>query len=142
MATEKIYICECGYSQPTNLLVDVLNEKAMDLMHLCPHCKKNMDIELTFKFGLGAGENKCKVLHVFKPKDIESWVNPESDLTIEFHPFLVILEEYENKDISIWLPYWHYEDEDPKYGQWAPFMHLETFRSLLEQAKLAGYIFN
>jgi len=42
------------------------------------------------------------------------------------------------------MPYWHIvvdkdKNEFLKYGQWAPFMDLETYQSLIEQAKEAGY---
>jgi hypothetical protein len=53
----------------------------------------------------------------------------------EYFPFLVIGVSDDNIT-KIWTPYWHrLKDGQLRYGQWAPYMVLETFKDLVDQAR-------
>jgi hypothetical protein len=57
---------------------------------------------------------------------------------------MVVLIGTKHDDMAIWLPYWHLHHQKgktiTKYGQWAPFMGMDTYKELAEQAKIDGYI--
>ena len=140
VATESYYTCECrARSYPSNLFESLIGFAKENPP--CTDCKKRKDLHLVFEFGLGVGRCHCKVLAAFLPQDLCSWKDGNDRVT--FYPFLVIVET-DDGDRSCWLPYWHIAESQcgnrkTKYGQWAPFMNQAEFRSLLTQARQAGY---
>ncbi len=145
MATQRYYVCGACHKKTwiANLFV-ALHDHANGQGHACESCALPMSIELTFNFGLGAGQHHCRVLTAFLPDQIVSWSNGNGG-KVEFYPFLVIVESIDKGSSSVWLPYWHivkHQDGslEKKYGQWAPFIEVESYSSLVAKAKEAGYL--
>lgn len=101
----------------------------------CPCGEKN-ELLLTPKFALGAGGVCFRVLDVFH--ESSSW--KDGDKTVTFYPFLVVLENTDDKVQWIWLPYWHVIDSSTKYGERAPWMDTGLFNGLLSKARAKGYL--
>ena len=141
MATERYYTCKCtDRSYPGSLFDALVSFSAGN--PTCADCGRRKNLHLVFEFGLGAGCRHCKVLAAFLPQELCSWKADDGD-KVTFYPFLVILAT-DDGDRSCWLPYWHVAEgrrrtRKTKYGQWAPFINQAEFRSLLTQARKAGY---
>lgn len=145
--TDRNYFCiNCKKTRTwIGTLYDALFDNANGILHTCDKCSNPLAIELKFYFKKGAGDRECKVLASFLPDNISRWKD-ENDNDIYFYPFMIIVEALEGGDLSFWLPYWHIvKDHNGKvlgrnYGQWAPFMDEGIFASLLDKAKIAGYL--
>ena len=136
MATERYYICS-GCKKRTNLsapLLDVL----LDFPKSIPNyeCGERNELLLVPPFALGAGGDCFKVLDAFY--ESVSWKNKSKLVT--FYPFLVILENSDDKNRKVWLPYWHKEESSRKFGERAPWMDAELFHGLLAKARSKGYL--
>lgn len=144
MATDRFYICtRCQTKTWIPTLFDALRDQAEGVTHSCQTCSKGLDIELHFSFGMDAGRHPCKVLEAYLPDDIYTWCDVNGN-SVEFYPFMVIVESMEEGYSSVWLPYWHLVNKkngtiEKKYGQWAPFIDLDSYASLLAKARAAGY---
>lgn len=141
MATERYYTCECCDRSYPGSLFDALVNFSMG-NPICSDCGSQRALHLVFEFGLGAGYRHCKVLAAFLPRERCSW-KVRNGGKVTFYPFLVIVET-DDGDQSCWLPYWHVAESKrkprkTKYGQWAPFLNQSEFKSLLKQARKAGY---
>jgi hypothetical protein len=141
MATERYFVCKCPQPTPAGRLFDALRDIAEGRDLTCLRCETSKELHLVFQFGLEGGSPECRVLAVFSPTGPgATWETAEGE-TVTFFPFLVVLESNEQ---HVWLPYWHTVEKSGslqrKYGQWAPFMSPETFRSLLAQARRRGYL--
>jgi hypothetical protein len=143
MATDQTYICQCG-KKPVDdvLLFDALLNIANSRKPVCNTCDATKELDLTFHFRLGGGEPQCRVLAVYSPiGPTSAWT--EAGETITFHPFLVILED-SDEGRKFWLPYWHTAERGGNtrrmYGQFAPFLSVDTFKNLLVQAHRDGYL--
>ena len=139
MATDRFYVCSgCGNRTWIPNLFDALQKKASETIHACECCSNTCEIELTFHFGLDAGDSTCTVFRAFLPENRFSWTDGQGN-HVEYFPFLVILESDNGK--SFWLPYWHLINGGVrKYGQWAPNIDAEQFTSLLNQTQAAGVL--
>jgi ribosomal protein S14 len=111
----------------------------------CPACGRPRGLYRLFDFGLGARQAECKVLHAFLPREPECWQHGQE--WVNFYPFLIAMEYTDGRGKTFWLPYWHTvtregsgKREIKKYGQWAPFLGEDLFRSLLAQARGKGYL--
>ena len=144
MATKRYHVCrECGERYGfAESLFDVLLNHTRGKKQLCTKDNAECYIQLQFPFGLDAADTQCNLLDCFVPRRIETWKDKKSR-EVAFYPFLVILRRH-NRNLAIWLPYWHIVNSQKrriiKYGQWAPFMDLKLFRSLIAQAKMKGYV--
>lgn len=145
MATDRYFVCgKCKTQEWADSLFDTLKDHANGVRYPCSECQTELEIQLTFNFGLDAGPHPCKVLDVFLPATIHNWPR-ESGATVEFYPFLVMVESLDEGYASAWLPYWHLVKHPSggvkkKYGQWAPFIDLESYVSLVQKARDKGYI--
>lgn len=107
---------------------------------LCLKCKSSLQLELKFDFALGAKGKEVTALASFLPDPLPEWKDDNKQRVV-FYPFLVITEGEFGK--AVWLPYFHVVgDEKPrvKYGQWAPYMGIGLFESLLKQARDRGFL--
>ena len=144
MATERHYLCnECNTKQWIDSLFDALYSFSNKKIQRCNSCNKDMEFQLIFNFGLGAGRFPSKVLAAYLPEEIRKW--PNDNTMIEFYPFLVITKSIKEGNTSAWLPYWHIVKKNDqvierKYGQWAPFIDTECYNSLLLKAKKQGFL--
>jgi hypothetical protein len=143
MATDQNYRCRCGTRPVDDVqLFDALLNIAKSRRPVCDGCAMTKELALTFHFRLDGGEPQCRVLAVYSPiGPTASWI--AAGETITFHPFLVILED-PDEGRKVWLPYWHTGERDGNtrrmYGQFAPFLSYDTFRSLLAQARRDGFL--
>jgi len=114
---------------------------AEDNKPACRSCGASTDLHLSFDFALCVQDKDAKVLASFYPHQLEEW--PCEGRTVTFYPFLIVTER-EGRDRAVWLPYWHVVrdggKDNPKYGQWAPFMDMELFEDLLSQARNDGFL--
>jgi len=138
MATERYYGCKCGQTQCGSSLFDVLRSFQARETQTCRSCRQEKALNLVFPFSLGVGRTECKVLAVFLPRKLETWLDKDRK-KVTFFPFLVIVKREGRKE-ACWLPYWHLKRGKRKYGQWAPFMDKPLFEDLLSQAHRAGYL--
>lgn len=144
MATERHWICStCDSREWAGRLFDVLREVSAGAQSPCATCGAVRTLELVLPFGVGAGPHRGKVLDVFLPEDIRSWRDEKNNL-VEYFPFLVMVESLAEGYVSAWMPYWHLVTDgggriERKYGQWAPFMDLESFANLVLKARTKGY---
>jgi len=113
---------------------------AEDNKPACRSCGASTDLHLSFDLALCVQDKDAKVLASFYPHQLEEW--PCEGRTVTFYPFLIVTER-EGRDRAVWLPYWHVVrdggKDNPKYGQWAPFMDMELFEDLLSQARNDGF---
>lgn len=141
MATDRFHLCpKCGRKSPAGLLFDSLHAVSLGKLHTCDQCATNMVLHLSFAWGLDAGSFECVVLDAFLPDEPVKW-SDKNGREVTFYPFLVITEG--KGDRVAWLPYWHVvrgEEEQKKYGQWAPSMDLSTFQELVAKARAKGYL--
>jgi len=106
-----------------------------------------MSLRIVLDFGLDAGRCTCDALDAFLPKERATWSTTDGK-QVEYLPFLVALKKAEGKsEVSFWLPYWHSvrtdspeAKEEKKFGQWAPYMDGYLFKSLIDQARMKGYV--
>lgn len=144
MATDRYMVCgDCGTRQRAGRLFDVLRDCPLRVSHPCGKCNAATHLELVFPFGLDAGTHRGKVLGAFLPDSIVNWSSIDGS-KVEFYPFLVILQSLTEGHQLVWLPYWHIiTNRDSavktKYGQWAPFVDSDSYASMLQQARAAGY---
>jgi len=114
---------------------------AEDNKPACRSCGASTDLHLSFDLALCVQDKDAKVLASFYPHQLEEW--PCEGRTVTFYPFLIVTER-EGRDRAVWLPYWHVVrdggKDNPKYGQWAPFMDMELFEDLLSQARNDGFL--
>lgn len=145
MATDRYYVCtKCKSEEWIDTLFDALFDFSKNKTRKCQSCMKDMEMKLTFDFGLGAEPSPCKILAVFLPEKIIKWHDEKKNL-VKFYPFLVIAESIDEGYNSAWLPYWHIVEKkgqiiEKKYGQWAPFMDIKSYKSLLNNAKKKGFL--
>ncbi len=142
MATERYFICNCLQRGYCAELFGALRDLAELRESTCPICGATKQLHLIFQFGLDVGSLDCKVLAVFSPAgEGGKWQKKTGEIAT-FFPFLVVLESDEGQ--KIWLPYWHTVEKaghvQKKYGQWAPFIDDDAFRSLVAQAQRSGYL--
>jgi hypothetical protein len=137
MATERYYSCpKCRKrTRSSDLLFDIL----MDFPKSIPNCSCGESNELVLipPFAFGAGGSCYKVLDAFH--ESVSWKD-ESNKQVAFYPFLLVLENADNKSQTIWLPYWHIHETKRKFGERAPWMDAEMFDGLLAKARAKGYL--
>lgn len=144
MATERYWICsKCATREWAGRLFDVLRQISRGVQSVCETCSGFRTLELVHPFGVGAGSHRGKVLDVFLPDNIRSWID-EENRDVEYFPFLVMVESADESYVSAWMPYWHLVSDaggriERKYGQWAPFMDLESFAKLVSKARAKGY---
>ena len=144
MATDRFYVCpKCQTKTWIPTLFDSLRDHAAGITHSCQTCSNGLNIELNFSFGLDAGRHPCKVLGTFLPDQIFKWDDVNGN-SVEFYPFMVIVESMEEGYSSVWLPYWHLVTNKDgatakKYGQWAPFIDSVSYANLLAKARAAGH---
>ena len=136
MATKRYCSCPKCHKRThsSGLLFDTLLNFPRSLLG-CP-CGETNELLLLPPFSLGAGGKCFKVLDVFY--ESVSWRNEGKQVT--FYPFLIVLEDTENKDHKIWLPYWHVEESKRKFGERAPWMDADLFTALLAKAHARGYL--
>ena len=145
MATSRYHVCVgCSHRQSVPRLFDALRHQASATHSPCNHCEQSTYLELSFQFRLDAGDHPCKVIAAFLPETIANWKQESDGSLVEFFPFLVIVESLEDGCKSIWLPYWHLVKHQDgtvktKYGQWAPFIAADSYRSMTQQARAAGF---
>ena len=144
MATKRFWKCPgCRNETKANGLFDALLGVAKGKRHQCSCCETPCDLDLKFDFGLGAKDSHCTVLGCFLPESLQKWPDDNTGQRVTFYPFLVVLHRHPHRK-AIWLPYWHLvgdgEAVTKKYGQWAPFMDLTLFNSLVAQARDAGHV--
>lgn len=137
MATVRKFVCsKCDPVHAGNLF-KALYALATTGTPVCPNCGRRRRLTLTFDFGLNASHSKCTVLAAVLPETIRSW-KLKNGARVRFYPFLVVLKRH-GRGRAVWMPYWHLvgKGRTPimKYGQWAPFMDLELFQSLLARAR-------
>jgi hypothetical protein len=144
MATERYYRCgPCGgidrACEP--LLFDtLLNFSELKRAPACNVCGREQELHVVMNFGLGAGPQRFRVLHVFLPGQLESWPHPEDERPVTFYPFFAILRPSDREARpSFWLPYWHVHGATKKYGQWAPFVDDPQFSDLVGKARQNRY---
>jgi hypothetical protein len=58
---------------------------------------------------------------------------------VRFYPFLIVLENTDDKSLKVWMPYWHLEESKIKFGERAPWMDSDHFDGLLAKAPVKGY---
>jgi hypothetical protein len=142
MAIERFFICDNGHKTWPDYLFDALKEVAEGNPHSCHECKGSAHLRLKFSFGLEAGPHDAKVLNVFLPDPIYKWKQKDRSI-VEHYPFLVLVENIDDREIGSWWPYWHITTKgnyvQRKYGQWAPFIGQANLASLLQQARQKGY---
>lgn len=135
MATQFFRCTQCHKKSPTHQkLFDTLYEFSRALPRGCPTCGSSRDLHVTLDFQLGAGDTDYKVISVFLPEKLESWLG-EGEEEVTLYPFLVVLESAEDKQFC-WMPYWHVTGKDARYGQHALCMEKGQFASLMEQIEV------
>jgi len=144
MSTSRHSVCKhCGKKVLKDRLFDTLYSFTKGRGFHCLECNTSCQLLLEFPFGLNAGSYEYQVIGCYLPDKIQQWKDSKGD-TVEFFPFLVILEDTQNKKKAIWQPYWHghhqSQNMNPKYGQWATCMDIEIYKQLLEKAKDEGYL--
>ena len=144
MTTSRHFVCkDCGKKEWAEGLFDALRALADSKASVCPICKTARRLELKFTFGLGAGSYEYNVANSYLPDAITMWNDPDG-CKVEFFPFLVVLEFIHHDEKAIWLPYWHLHHRSSgvrtKYGQWAPFMNIETYKQLHAKANANGHL--
>jgi hypothetical protein len=107
----------------------------------CTACPGEMQLHLSFAFALGITVKDAVAVAGFLLKPLPEWGDGGRKVT--FYPFLVIVER-PGKGRAAWLPYFHVAQDAKrsvcKYGQWAPFIGLDLFEDVLQQARQAGYL--
>ena len=142
MATERFHLCPtCGWRTRAESLFDSLLGIARAKPRPCAHCATSTVLHLSSPFGLGAGTFQWVVVDAFVPDKPVKWSYRRRRVT--FYPFLVVIER-EGERRHIWLPYRHVVrgkgKQQKKYGQWAPWMELSTFKELVAKARRKGYL--
>ena len=142
MTTHHYFRCPgCGEETRKSRLFDAVKNVAEDNKPACRSCGASTDLHLSFDLALCVQDKDAKVLASFYPHQLEEW--PCEGRTVTFYPFLIVTER-EGRDRAVWLPYWHVVrdggKDNPKYGQWAPFMDMELFEDLLSQARNDGFL--
>jgi hypothetical protein len=135
---------QCQSKEWAGGLFDALNDRANGILHRCPECRAEQELHLTFDFGLDAGPHPAKVLDAFLPTPIRIWPR-DGGASVEFYPFLVMVESMDEGYTSAWLPYWHLVRQadgglERKYGQWAQCLDLESYASLVSKARAKRYL--
>jgi len=143
MATERFHLCpRCGWRARAEPLFDSLRDVARARPRPCARCETSTALHLSSPWGLGAGTYQWVVLDVFVPDEPVKW-SDKTRRRVTFYPFLVVIER-EGGRRHVWLPYWHVVrgegKEQKKYGQWAPWMELSTFKELVAKARRKGYL--
>ncbi len=143
MATGRYYLCpQCKTRTWAQSLFYALQDAAYSKAHLCPSCNRDLQLELSFTFGLDAGTYEYHLVGAYLPEPPVEW-NDNNGKKVEFFPFLIVLKHVQSSSKSVWLPYWHLHhiDEVPrkKYGQWAPHMDMKTFGNLIEKGRKDGH---
>lgn len=143
MATARKLVCEkCQSSEDAGPLFDALEQLAKKEVPSCKNCNAARQIHLVFDFGLDAGGKDSIALAAFLPNPPAKW-NDSKGREVTFCPFLVITAGA-GGDRSVWMPYWHIAREGnkrtAKYGQWAPYMDLDLYVDLIEQATASGLL--
>jgi hypothetical protein len=140
MATDRYYVCpRCGGKTWAGSLLDSLLAVAKGDRPSCHDCHGTCALHLSFALGLGATGGDCSVIDAFLPDEPISWPDKEGR-RVTFYPFLVITNGKDGR--GAWLPYWHVVQHNgadvKKYGQWAPFMDLSTFRGTHRKSARQG----
>ena len=100
----------------------------------CPACGSARELHVNLDFQLGAGDGDFKVVSVFLPDKLESWLGDGSE-EVTLYPFLVVLEGGPEGQQFCWMLYWHVTGKEARYGQHAVCLEHRQFESLIEQAK-------
>jgi hypothetical protein len=145
MATDAYLQCsKCEYYEYPASMFEGLLYFSEHGAGVCSKCGAPRTYRFDFYFASESGKRRCRVAAAFVPSDNErpSWT--EGSSVVEYFPFLVIFDQDDYSDAGVWLPYWHLKRSDEGtqtlYGQWAPFMDLELFTSLVRKARAAGYL--
>ncbi len=138
MATETEYPCRKCRQMLWYSLFEGLTSKAGEGLK-CPTCGSEVDMNLTFSFGL-----KGRVIDAFLPDDINEWDDKNEHW--EFYPFLVVIGSLKKDDpwLQVWQPYWHKVTAKngsvrTPYGQWATCLDIGAFQQVLTKARKRGY---
>jgi hypothetical protein len=144
MATSRFHVCtSCSARTWASGLFDALLDCVKLATTACSQCGGKTYLELDFPLSLGAEHYPSKVLDAFLPSSAITW--PEGDgSSVQFFPFLVIVQPLKYEDQFVWSPYWHLITNadgrvTKKYGQWAPFVDLGAYSSTVAQARAKGY---
>jgi hypothetical protein len=144
VGTSRYFVCKkCNKREWAGSLFDALRAIANDKGPDCLQCSSPRRLELGFTFGLGLGSYEYHVVDCYLPDRITTW-NDKEDCKVEFFPFLIILKGSQTEETDIWLPYWHLHHRlggiRTKYGQWAPFMNIMTYKQLQAKAQKDGHL--
>jgi hypothetical protein len=136
MATSRYLWCSaCKEWFNVRSLFDALHQP-------CELCGLELELRLEFDLGLGVGRCEVRVLGAFLPEELDRWTYRRVPIT--YYPFLVVTETIVEHKRSVWLPYWHLKRYSTgtvmRYGQWAPYLGRDRFKSIVRKAKRAGLI--
>jgi hypothetical protein len=132
MAAQYLYCSQCHKKYPTHhTLFDTLYEFCKGSPEHCPICGATRELKLSLDFQLGAGDSEFRVVSAFLPDKLESWLGEEEE-EVTFYPFLVILQNSEDKQFC-WMPYWHVTGREARFGQHAICLDKAQLDSLMAQ---------
>jgi|HubBroStandDraft_6_1064221.scaffolds.fasta_scaffold93887_3 hypothetical protein len=136
MATERYYNCSKCHKRTHSS--ELLFDELIDFPASIPtcFCGESNELLLIPPFAFGAGGKCFKVLDAFHEE--VSW--EDNGKSITFYPFLIVLENTDDKSMKVWLPYWHLEESKRKFGERAPWMDAELLDGLLAKARAKGYL--
>lgn len=125
--------CHKKYSSHQSLF-DTLYAFLNSSLEGCPICGEAKELRINLDFQLGCGDGEFKVVSVFLPDKLESWLGEEEE-EVTFYPFLVVLERAGDRRQFCWMPYWHVTGKEARYGQHALCIDQLQFESLIEQTR-------
>lgn len=134
MTTQYFYCSQCHKKVSILLrLFDTLYQFSKANPEKCPTCGGTRELHVCLDFQLGIGDGNFKVVQVFLPERLESWLGEEEE-EVTLYPFLVVLEATGGRQFN-WMPYWHVVGKDARFGQHALCLDHAQFESLLLQAQ-------
>jgi hypothetical protein len=135
MTTERYY--NCSRCDKRTRSSELLFNELLGFPTSIPTCQCGESNELLLipPFAFGAGGKCFKVLDAFH--ETETWENEGK--MVRFYPFLIVLENTDDKSLKVWMPYWHLEESKIKFGERAPWMDSDHFDGLLAKARVKGY---
>jgi hypothetical protein len=132
VTVQYLYCAQCRKKYSTHhKLFDTLYEFSKGSPEDCPVCGAARELKLTLDFQLGGGDFDFKVVSAFLPDKLESWLGEEEE-EVTFYPFLVILQNGEDKQFC-WMPYWHVTGREARFGQHAVCLDKTQLDSLMAQ---------
>lgn len=125
--------CHKKYSARERLFDTLYNFQNLKPDH-CPTCGGSREVHLSLDFQLGYGDEEFRVVSVFLPEKLESWLGEEEE-EVTFYPFLVVMERAGDAKQFCWMPYWHVTGNEARYGQHAICVDRAQFESLTAQVR-------